>query len=110
MPDIREELIIFLTALVTGVILRLMYRCICCFRQIIKHNYFAIGVEDLVFWVGCALYVFVQIYYTSDGSIRWYFVLGVVVGAVFMTFFLNFLEKMHKKIYVYKKKEFRSKA
>lgn len=99
MPDIREELIIFLTALVTGVILRLMYRCICCFRQIIKHNYFAIGVEDLVFWVGCALYVFVQIYYTSDGSIRWYFVLGVVLGAFFCSIVLRFLEKTAKKIY-----------
>ena len=97
MPDIREELIIFLTALVTGVILRLMYRCICCFRQIIKHNYFAIGVEDLVFWVGCALYVFVQIYYTSDGSIRWYFVLGVVLGAEIVFALQRRVEKIVEK-------------
>lgn len=110
MPGIEEEMMIFLAAVFSGAIVRLTYRCISCFRQIVKHRRYAVEAEDLVFWTGAAIYLFVQIYHTSDGSIRWYFVLGVVVGAAFMTFFLNRLEKMHKKIYVYKKKEFQSKA
>ncbi|MGN1167386.1 MAG: spore cortex biosynthesis protein YabQ [Lachnospiraceae bacterium] len=100
MPDIREELMIFLAAVVTGMILRLSYRCISCFRQMMRHSYLVMGIEDLIFWVGCALYVFVQIYYTSDGSIRWYFVLGVVFGAYFCSLTLRFFGKMAKKIYV----------
>ena len=88
MPGIEEEMMIFLAAVFSGAIVRLTYRCISCFRQIVKHRRYAVEAEDLVFWTGAAIY--------SDGSIRWYFVLGVVVGAVFMTFFLNCLEKMHK--------------
>lgn len=83
MPQIRGELIIFLVSVVTGVILRLAYRSISIFRQLIEHNLFAIGMEDIIFWFGAALYVFVQIYHTSDGSIRWYFILGLVFGTFF---------------------------
>lgn len=97
MPEIEGELIIFLVSVVTGAMLRLIYRSISCFRQIIKHSLLAVGIEDMVFWIGAALYVFVQIYYTSDGSVRWYFVLGVVFGVAFCSAILNSLEKMGKK-------------
>ena len=99
MPEIRGEVIVFLSAILTGVIVRLSYRCISCFRQIIKHSYFAMGIEDLIFWVSCAFYVFVQIYYTSSGSIRWYFVLGIVLGVCFCSEVLRGIEKTVKKIY-----------
>lgn len=97
MPEIGEELIIFLVSVVTGIMLRLIYQSISCFRQLISHSRLAMGVEDMVFWLGAALYVFVQIYHTSDGSIRWYFILGLVFGAAFCTMILIKIEKMSKK-------------
>ncbi len=83
MPEIKGEMIIFLVSVVTGIMLRLVYQSIGVFRQIIEHSLFLIGIEDVIFWIGSALYVFVQIYYTSDGSIRWYFILGLVFGTLF---------------------------
>lgn len=83
MPEIRGELIIFLVSVVTGVMLRLVYRSIHIFRQLVEHSLFTIGIEDSIFWLGAALYVFVQIYHTSDGAIRWYFILGLVFGTLF---------------------------
>lgn len=106
MPDIREELVIFLTAVLTGAVLRLAYRILSCLRQIVRHSIFAVNLEDFIFWASCALYVFVQIYYTSDGEVRWYFVLGIVLGAAFASFFLRFLKKTAKKIYGYLKTYF----
>ncbi len=97
MPEIGEELIIFLVSVVTGIMLRLIYQSISCLRQLISHSRLAMGVEDMVFWLGAALYVFVQIYHTSDGSIRWYFILGLVFGAAFCTMILIKIEKMSKK-------------
>ena len=110
MPGLKEELMVFVMAVISGAIVRLAYRCIACFRNIIRHNLAAIGIEDLIFWIGSAIYIFVQIYHTSDGSIRWYFVLGVVLGAVLMTVFLRRLEKVYKKIYMRKKKDFSQKS
>ena len=83
MLQIRGELVIFLVSVVTGIMLRLVYRSISIFRQLVEHSLLIIGIEDIFFWLGAALYVFVQIYHTSDGSIRWYFILGLVFGTLF---------------------------
>ena len=105
MLQIRGELVIFLVSVVTGIMLRLVYRSISIFRQLIEHSLFIIGIEDIIFWLGAALYVFVQIYHTSDGSIRWYFILGVALGVILMTAFFSASEKLYKKIYGRKKKD-----
>ena len=107
MMGIREEMMVFLAAVVSGGIVRLIYQCIRCFRRIVSHTLAAIGAEDLIFWLGSAVYLFVQIYHTSDGSIRWYFVLGVVLGVAFMWVFLDREEKLFKKIYGRKQESYR---
>lgn len=99
MMGIREEIIAFLTAVISGIIVRFIYQCIDCFRGIHRHKLSLIELEDIVFWIGTAIYLFVQIYHTSDGSIRWYFVLGIVLGVAFATIFLRKMKKVLKKIY-----------
>ena len=101
---------VFLAAVVSGAIVRLVYQCIRCFRRIVSHTLAAIGAEDLIFWLGSAVYMFVQIYHTSDGSIRWYFVLGVALGTIFMTVFLRGVQNLSEKIYGSKKKDLSSKS
>lgn len=107
MPGIREEMMVFLIAVVSGATVRLVYQCIRCFRRIVAHQLTAINVEDIIFWIGSAVYMFVQIYHTSDGSIRWYFILGVALGVILMSVFLNKEEKLYKKIYGQKEKDLR---
>ena len=99
MPGIEKEAIIFVAAVLTGAVLRLSYECLTCLRQIIKHSLPVVNVEDLLFWIGAAVYLFVQIYQTSNGGIRWYFILGVVVGAVLMSSFVRKIRNLLKKIY-----------
>ena len=101
---------VFLAAVVSGAIVRLIYQCIRCFRRIVSHTLAAIGAEDMIFWLGSAVYMFVQIYHTSDGSIRWYFVLGVALGTIFMTVFLRGVQNLSEKIYGSKKKDLSSKS
>ena len=77
MIGIEKELLIFLTA-------------------------FSSGIEDLFYWIFVEMYLFVQIYHTSSGSVRWYYILGVVVGACLMSWLLQKVKKMCKKIYTRK--------
>ena len=105
MQGIERELVVFAVAVLSGGGVRLAYGCLSCFRDIIHHSQIVIGVQDLLFWIGTAIYLFVQIYQTSDGRIRWHFVLGIVLGAVFMENSLVKLEKLRKKIYTRKKKK-----
>lgn len=102
MDEIGKEGILFLQALLSGMIVCMTYVCIRKFRRIVKHNLICISVEDMIFWLGTAIYLFVQIYHTSDGSIRWYFALGVVIGAVFVAGICKLKKKLNKKLYVKK--------
>lgn len=105
MMEIREELYVFLTALVSGAVLRTAYSCIGCFREVVCHKPIWIQAEDILFWLGGAFYIFVQIYHTSDGGIRWYFILGVVMGAFLTSRAARKIKKVYKKIYTRHKKD-----
>ena len=106
MPEIRAEILVFLLAVIAGCVARLSYHCIVCFREIVRHSLLVMGIEDILYWMGAAIYFFVQIYHTSNGVIRWYFILGVVLGAIFASVFFGWMKKLHKKIYTRSHKDF----
>lgn len=104
MPGIEKELITFVVAVISGASARLIYRCLECIREMFTHSLVVTGIEDVLFWIGIALYFFVQIYQTSNGSIRWYFILGIVVGVFLATILLRKIKKVQEKV-LHKKKE-----
>ena len=98
MRSIKEELLMFLIAIVSGMIVRLVYHCIECIRTLHKHKLLYIEIEDFLYWIGTAIYLFVQIYHTSYGVVSWYFVLGIVIGVAISTIFIRKMKKRLKKI------------
>ena len=102
---IREESLAFLEAVLTGMIIYNVYMCIRMLRRIIRHAAAAIALEDLFFWLGTAVYVFVQIHHTTSGSIRWYFILGVVLGSFLFSCVSKIPGKMQKKLYAGREKK-----
>jgi len=82
MLGIGNELSIFISAFLLGNIVCLSYYVIRVFRRIVKHTLFWISIEDFLFWVGTGLYLFMEMYRTCAGNIRWYFVLGVLAGGI----------------------------
>lgn len=79
---IEKELSVFLQAVLAGNLVYLIYSAIRVIRRIVKHNLFFVSLEDLIFWLGTGIYLFIKIYQTSNGSIRWYFVTGVLIGGI----------------------------
>ena len=55
------------------------------------------GIEDLFYWIFMSAYIFSQIYATMYGSIRWYFLLGLVFGVAVIQKLIASGEKIHKK-------------
>ena len=108
MMEVKEELIIFLLAVVSGGIVRLSYRFLHCVRQIVRHNLLAIEIEDFLFWIFSALFLFVQIFLTPSGRIRWHLVLGVVFGDVISSLDMFIYDNVYNYIYTRnQKKSFR---
>ena len=80
MQGIRQEAIIFLCACLSGVVIAVVYQIVLILRRLIKHSWFFMNLEDVLYWIGTGGYLFYQMYCTTYGIVRWYFVLGIVMG------------------------------
>lgn len=80
MLNIKKELLVFFCACLTGVNVLAGYEILIFLRKMIIHNNLVKGIEDLFYWIFMSAYIFSQIYATTYGSIRWYFLLGLVFG------------------------------
>lgn len=101
MLGIGKEAVIFLYAGLSGIVTFSCYQILCLFRKLIKHHIAVISIEDFLYWLGVSIYLFRQMYHSTYGSIRWFFILGVVCGnllAYFGVFLLKKLVKKWKKI------------
>lgn len=106
MLGIETEFAVFVHAVLNGILVTAVYLSLRAFRRLVRHALWAVQTEDGIFWIFTALYLFVQVYHTSDGTVRWYFALGVVVGMVLMKILLLFAKKADQKIYIFIKKKF----
>ena len=97
MLNIKKELLVFFCACLTGVNVRAGYEILIFLRKMIIHNNLVKGIEDLFYWIFMSAYIFSQIYATMYGSIRWYFLLGLVFGVVVIQKLISSGEKIHKK-------------
>ena len=91
---------IFLYAGLAGMTVLCAYYILICFRKLIRHGNLAAGIEDVIFWAAVSIYIFRKMYETTYGSIRWFFVLGVLCGAgiAYLLFrLLNCLVKIKEK-------------
>lgn len=98
MLGVEKEMAIFVHAVIAGMVVYGTYTLLRVIRRIIRHNLISVSIEDFLFWVGTSFYLFIEIYYTSDGSVRWFFILGVVLGMVFLSFLTFLTKKICEKI------------
>ena len=99
---IERELSVFLQAALAGNLVYLVYLVLRIFRRIVKHNLFWVSLEDILYWIGTGLYLFIRIYQTSSGSIRWYFVVGVLAGGILTHYIIykivkKYIDKFKKR-------------
>lgn len=97
MLGIEAEAAIFLYAGLTGIVTFSCYQLLKLFRRLIRHNIIVINIEDFLYWLGMSAYVFRQMYQTTYGSIRWFFVLGIVCGNFLTYFVINLSKKLFLK-------------
>ena len=100
---IDKEVYVFLCAILTGNLVYLMYSVIRVMRRLIKHTLFWISLEDVIFWLLIGVFLFARINETCMGIIRWYFVIGVLLGMVLTHYIILKITK--KYIANYKKRE-----
>lgn len=78
--DIMKEVAFLGHSLLMGVIITCIYDCFLIIRRLIKHTIFLISIEDMIFWVICAISVFSMLYRENNGMLRWFAVGGAFLG------------------------------
>ncbi len=77
---IGSELHHFLNCLWYGVVLFAVYDSLRIFREMFRHVCWLIGLEDILFWIWAAFYLFSHFFMDTYGAVRGYQLLGVGVG------------------------------
>lgn len=69
-----------LHSLLMGVFITFVYDVLRIFRRVIPHGSFLVSLEDLAFWIYCGAEVFLLMYHESNGTMRWFSVIGAMTG------------------------------
>lgn len=76
----ENENVFLLYALIMGIFITFLYDILRIFRRVIPHGDFMVSLEDIAFWIYCAAEVFLLMYHESNGTLRWFAVLGALSG------------------------------
>ncbi len=63
-----------------GIFITFVYDVLRIFRRVVPHKAFFVSLEDMGFWIYCGAKVFLLLYHESNGTLRWFAVLGALVG------------------------------
>lgn len=69
-----------LHAFYMGIFITYVYDILRVLRRVIPHPDFLVSLEDMGFWVYCALKVFLLMYRESNGTLRWFAICGALMG------------------------------
>ncbi len=81
--EIVQELTFFTHSALMGLIITFAYDWIRVLRRLFKHGTALMSVEDLFFWLICGIGVFYMLYRENNGTLRWFAVLGAMIGMFF---------------------------
>lgn len=90
-PAIVEELHFLLYSFWVGVVITAAYDVLRIVRNIIRHNRLAVSLQDILYWVACALLIFGMLVRENNGTLRWFSVAGATVGMFLYKKTLGFL-------------------
>lgn len=78
--DIIKEVMFLLHSLVLGAVITFVYDGFLILRKLFRHTAFLISLEDMIFWIACAIGVFCVLYEENNGMLRWFAVAGAAFG------------------------------
>lgn len=79
--EIAGEVRFFLTAVLLGAAAAMMYDFLRVWRRFHRQTLFTVSVQDFIFWFVLGVFGFQLIYYYNAGTIRFFALGGIFLGA-----------------------------
>lgn len=102
--DIIVEVNFLFHSFFMGILITAVYDVFLILRRLVRHSLLLISLEDLLFWIGCAIGVFYMLYKENNGILRWFAILGAAVGMFFYKttvgeLIVNIMSTLFKRIF-----------
>ena len=99
----ENENIFLFYALLMGIFITFIYDILRIIRRVIPHGVIWVSLEDIVFWIYCGVKVFLLMYHESNGTLRWFAILGALAGMILYKktvspFFVKYVSLLLRKI------------
>ena len=78
--NIMNEITFFAHSFLLGIVITIAYDGFVVLRRVIRHNLVMISLEDMIFWIACAIGVFYMLVEENNGILRWFAVFGATLG------------------------------
>lgn len=78
--DITREMVFLFHSFLLGAVITFVYDGFLIARRLMRHSGIMVSLEDLVFWIVCALEVFRILCRENNGMLRWFAVAGAFAG------------------------------
>ena len=78
--NIMNEITFFAHSFLLGIVITIAYDGFVVLRRVISHNLVMISLEDMIFWIACAIGVFYMLVEENNGILRWFAVFGATLG------------------------------
>lgn len=102
--NIIAEVVFLFHSFLLGIIITFVYDGFLILRRLIPHNLLLISLEDMIFWIACAIGVFYMLYEENNGILRWFAVFGATLGMLtykksISTLFVNVMSTIIGRIF-----------
>lgn len=71
---------LLLVSILLGICLMLSYDVLRIIRNLVRHPYILLAIEDGIYWILCGISIFAMLYQENDGLLRWFVLAGIVLG------------------------------
>jgi spore cortex biosynthesis protein YabQ len=79
---IVEQVYVFLYAIIGGAIAAFFYDILRIKRRAVKTNVLLVGLEDIIYWLAAAVFLFITVYKSNSGEMRGYIFIGNLIGVM----------------------------
>ena len=102
--NIIAEVVFLFHSFLLGIVITFVYDGFLILRRLIPHNLLLISLEDMVFWIACAIGVFYMLYEENNGILRWFAVFGATLGMLaykksISSLFINIMSTIIERIF-----------
>lgn len=87
--SIFQEADFFAVSVMSGCFMVFLYDILRVFRKLVKHGAVFTALEDVIYWILAALFIFAMLYRKNDGLIRGFAIGGILIGMLFYNHFIS---------------------